>query len=412
MQAPRFLPVMARHRGVPRRQRGAIAIMVGFSIVVLVLVLGVVVDLGHLYVAKTELQNAADACALSAVRELSNRSGNVLERATNAAITVGARNRVNYQGDPVPVLDANVTFSESLAGSYTRAIGAATRYVRCELRYEDLGIRRLYFIPAARGFLGREASVAWEMRADAVARLVPGQTVCAIPLTICSTNPDAANAGLTVGEWYSGRVAAGTGITGNYNWIRLTEDQRGANDLAKLLTGEGQCETSDITTVDEEPGVNQNVSKAWNTRFGLYNDPDDRFVALPDWTGWAYTPTSWTTPGFAYTNFLSHRYPVYDPYQGDLLSGINLPKNLQSQRAWNAAGTDRRVVAIPITQCKGVNKDIRVEKWACVLMLAPIVDPLTDVKLEFLGLANESASPCVSAGFPGGSGALVPALAQ
>lgn len=52
------------------RQGGAVAVVVGISIVLLVGFLAMVIDLGHLYVAKTGLQNAADAAALSGVKQL------------------------------------------------------------------------------------------------------------------------------------------------------------------------------------------------------------------------------------------------------------------------------------------------------------------------------------------------------
>ena len=50
----------------PSRQRGAVAIIVGLMAAVLVGFIGLAIDGGHLYLTKTELQNAADACALAA----------------------------------------------------------------------------------------------------------------------------------------------------------------------------------------------------------------------------------------------------------------------------------------------------------------------------------------------------------
>lgn len=52
------------------RQGGAVAVIVGISIVLLVGFLALVIDLGHLYLAKTGLQNAADAAALSGAKQL------------------------------------------------------------------------------------------------------------------------------------------------------------------------------------------------------------------------------------------------------------------------------------------------------------------------------------------------------
>ena len=71
-------------------QRGAVAVLVALMLVVLIGAAGIVLDLGRLFVAKTELQNAADACALAAARELATPSTlAVLTLAENAGITVG-----------------------------------------------------------------------------------------------------------------------------------------------------------------------------------------------------------------------------------------------------------------------------------------------------------------------------------
>jgi len=53
----------------PDKQRGAVAIITGLAMVVLVGFAGLALDGGRLYLTKTELQNAADACALAAAYE-------------------------------------------------------------------------------------------------------------------------------------------------------------------------------------------------------------------------------------------------------------------------------------------------------------------------------------------------------
>jgi Flp pilus assembly protein TadG len=51
-------------------QRGAVAIIVGLVLAVLMGFAGLALDVGHLYVEKTELQNAADACALATLNSV------------------------------------------------------------------------------------------------------------------------------------------------------------------------------------------------------------------------------------------------------------------------------------------------------------------------------------------------------
>ena len=51
------------------RQRGAVAIAVAVGLLVLLGIAGLALDLGQLFVTKTGLQNAMDACALPAARD-------------------------------------------------------------------------------------------------------------------------------------------------------------------------------------------------------------------------------------------------------------------------------------------------------------------------------------------------------
>ena len=63
--------VLRTHRSRGRReQRGTVAIIVALSALVLFGFAGIAIDVGRLYVNKTELQTAADACALAASAEL------------------------------------------------------------------------------------------------------------------------------------------------------------------------------------------------------------------------------------------------------------------------------------------------------------------------------------------------------
>ncbi len=82
------------------RQGGAVAIMVGFSIFLLIGFLAMVIDLGHLYIAKTELQNGADAAALAGAKELDGSAPGVQDAIT-AAVAVARKNNFDLQNKPV-----------------------------------------------------------------------------------------------------------------------------------------------------------------------------------------------------------------------------------------------------------------------------------------------------------------------
>ena len=69
---------------VLKNQRGATAVIVGVSMFALVGFAALVVDLGNLYVARNELQNAADAGALAGAGNLYNDSGTAINSSANA----------------------------------------------------------------------------------------------------------------------------------------------------------------------------------------------------------------------------------------------------------------------------------------------------------------------------------------
>ena len=56
--------------GIGKDQRGAVAVIVALTLVVLLAFGALAVDLGYLMMVKNELQNAADAGALAGAREL------------------------------------------------------------------------------------------------------------------------------------------------------------------------------------------------------------------------------------------------------------------------------------------------------------------------------------------------------
>jgi hypothetical protein len=416
------------------RQGGAVAIMVGISIVVLVGFLGLVIDLGHLFVAKTELQNAADACALSAARELSNLDSSALNRATNAGIVAGGgcpsglnpcppdvfRNKTDLQAATVDVQPADVTFSANYSGAYDRPdpLPADTKYVRCSPHETNPRSYVMWFMQV----LGIQSAT---VRAEAVAKLSPSQSACAIPLGICapqaSKNPGG-QWGFVNGKWYDGRFDTQDNLTGSFNWIDFTPPGGGASEAAALLAEEGLCEVPTASSVGQPGGI-ESLEKAWNTRFGLYKGSFDPSVNRMDKTGFAYTPTSWPAathdadgdgkPDNAYSDFLIKR-GILAPYQGDAGSGLVL-NGYQTVSPTVQNSSDRRVVAAPIVYCPEwvSSQTVPIKDWACVLMLAPIESP-GGVVMEFLGLAGGSGSPCATLGLPGGGvgGPMVPTLVK
>ncbi len=70
----------------PRRngERGSVIIMTAISMVFLFLLVGLCIDVSRIYMVRAELQNAADAAALTAARELDAGTGGIDDAVTRA----------------------------------------------------------------------------------------------------------------------------------------------------------------------------------------------------------------------------------------------------------------------------------------------------------------------------------------
>jgi Flp pilus assembly protein TadG len=398
------------------RQRGAIGIMVALSAVVLLGFLGVVIDLGRLHVMKTELQNAADACALAAAFELDGNAG-ALTRAENAGIAVGTRNQVNFQSAAVAVTAADIRFSTTLSAGggsnsnyLTQAAGAPadSKYVMCTLTLPGVPM-------TLTSLLGSGAQT---VAGQAVATLAPAQSSCAIPLGVCTVGAGPTY-GMSPGQWVSGRFDAGGGLTGSYNWIDFSPPAGGQSELAALLTGSGSCATTTSSTVGEAGVMGNAAAKAWNSRFGLYQNGAGNpqlGTAPPDFTGYSYTETSWPAQSNALPDFMNRRQS-HAPYQGNASTGLDIGAayNTSSAAQHASGGASRRLAVAPVVDCGGwaSSQTVPIVAYACVLMLHPIGSVSDIVRMEFVGMANEPGSPCSTSGLAGGSfGPLVPVLVQ
>lgn len=104
------------HLRTPRRQRGAIALLFGLTLVVLLAAGGLVLDLGHLYVLKSELQNGADAAALAGAKEINMTAGGI-NNAVTKAINFAGKNKFNFASD-LTITSADISFSSTPDGPW------------------------------------------------------------------------------------------------------------------------------------------------------------------------------------------------------------------------------------------------------------------------------------------------------
>lgn len=99
------------------KEHGAVAIVFGLTIVVLLTMGGVVLDLGHLYIAKAELQNAADAAALAGAKDLDENATGI-DNAVDKAQRIALKNKYNFSTN-VNLALTNIEFGPGPDGPWS-----------------------------------------------------------------------------------------------------------------------------------------------------------------------------------------------------------------------------------------------------------------------------------------------------
>lgn len=406
-----------------KSQTGAVAIVVGVSLAVLVGFAGLALDLGRLYINKTELQNAVDACALAAAVDLNcdpdvagSCTAGKLKNAENAGVFAAGRNSSDFQNAPVTAGNSKlaVTFSTDFVSGYASS-GAAdpkSKYAKCTA--ESQGI-----VPWFMGVLGLEKANL--VGAYAVATLGPGQSFCgSAPMGICNTKTH------TVGEWLSLVVNVDKDDSDDaevdpasvFRWIDFDPNAGGTDEVRDRFAGQNQVCGLKVGDNVRETGAKQGVKAAYNTRFGLYKkaagnekqySPE---TAPPDATGYAFPTSKFGDPvvgagaASAYDQYLI-RQAANTPF---------VPKDYDGNAWGSPAGADaykngsnRRLVSVPLIACPGPGKDTKILKMNCALML----NPMNNGKgKQILYLQYRDPSECQTSGLPGAGGAKVPQLVQ
>jgi len=423
------LPFVRPPRSCRHAQRGGIAVIVAISALVLFGFAGLAIDLGRMYVDKTELQTAADACALAAAAELSCQPtpgtpcpSSYLQNAEAAGIYAAGRNLVEFQSQAVVITPADVKFSTVLAPNenyLSRAAGASTnsRYVMCTARRNGL-------MPWFMAVLGAGEQ---DIAAAGVATLAPSQSACPTsPIGICNKP-----GGYTKGEWITGSFTSNGNnddLSGSFRWVDYTPESSGNSEARDLLAGTTSVCGVKVGDDIRLPGVQQAVKMGYNTRFGMYPNGANAYTpdtSPPDRTGYAY-PNKNPAAGFSLINFGGDAYADYvkrqaagTPFTNNQYGvsgpGSNISGNPIDSAKHLSAGGNRRLVTTALIDNCGTSVT-PLSGMACVLMLNPMSNGATgEIYLQYIGLANEPGSPCPAAGFsggPGGTGPQVPTLVQ
>ncbi len=248
----------------PRRhnERGSVLATSALGMLSVLLAVGLGVDISRFYLAKAELQNAADAASLAAVSGLNSSSAGITE-ATNRA--VHAMNNYNFNHQAVSFPRANVLFAKNLEGPYMSEAAAKgtpkdIRFVRVTTPPSAIGVSFAAPVLGSSKNLTARATAGYS---------VPINVFCNwIPLSVIDYDIP-----MVPGQTYTMRSSPGDMVSpGNYQILAV--DGPGADDVRHgLASGVNLCaEPGAVYNVDTKPGVNSGpVRQGINTRFDVYS---------------------------------------------------------------------------------------------------------------------------------------------
>lgn len=413
---------------IKRHQRGAVAVLFGLMLVVLIAFAGLAVDVGRFFVIKSELQNAVDACALSAATQL--RPGVNDTEVLNRAVAYGTvfstggtladttiLNRANFQSVTIPMDASHIRFATTLAGPYVSdaSVASNAHYVRCEVPLTNLPV---YFLRILNildlGPLGPQT-------VSAMAVATQGTQACnLVPAGICARTSEVPHHGLVRGEW----ITLGDKLVpGVFGWMDFSPVAGGTPEVKDGLTSLGQCDLPAVGDSARENGKKTSAQDAWNTRFGIYANPyriDEIASIPPDKSGYAYfnnknpktgtyypwanwqradsasTPSAYDGVYAGSFNYASATAGAM-AFQAEARTILSGPATIATGGAGNQHGqqgrSNRRLVVIPVVDC--ASKSMVIQSLACALMLNPFGRVGGDSiygKLEYIGTAD--AYPC------------------
>lgn len=246
-------------------ERGSILAMSALGMLSVILAAGLGVDISHFYLAKAELQNAADASALAAASALNSKPSGIIE-GTNRALR--EMNHYEFNNSGIQFTSDNITWAVNLNGPYMPIDQAATelqaktiRFVKVTTPDSPVGVS----LSAA--VLGNSRNLS----AEATAGLsVPLNVFCNfIPLAVLIDDDETK---LIKGETYIIRAdTGGSPSPGNYQ-ILAVAGPGGVDVEFGLGAGVDACAKAGETyTVDTKPGMTAGkVRKGLSARFDDY----------------------------------------------------------------------------------------------------------------------------------------------
>ncbi|MGE0129708.1 MAG: pilus assembly protein TadG-related protein [Blastocatellales bacterium] len=273
--------VIKRRNGKWNGERGSILALSALSMVSILLALGLSVDMGHFYLVAAELQNAADAAALSGATALNSGPSGITLAVDRA---VNGMNKYEFNKTGVTIARSDVRFGVLLtdfdngtdmdeATADDEANAPTIRFVKVTVPPKAV---KVFFAVSTLGTsvnLSKSAVAGASVSLNYFCNIAPLSVVqddeTGEPLNVEPGCPNQTE--YTPGCTYTVRLQSGNFVSpGNYLILDLDGGGGGANQVAQdLARGTNSCYSTD-DTVDTKTGVNTGpVSDGINTRFDM-----------------------------------------------------------------------------------------------------------------------------------------------
>lgn len=339
-------------------ERGSVLAASALGMLSFLLAVGLSVDISHLYLAKNELQNAADAAALAGASGL-NYDSTGITRATNRAVE--AMNSYEFDNTSVVFTPANVRFARNLsdfANGTDMSQGSASapgvapeiKFVKVTTPQSPVNIAFVSMVLGSSKNLWAEAVAGVSVPLNSFAGYLPVSVVC----------DDATCSSAVPGQMYTFRGGPqGSVSPGNYQILAI--DGSGASDDRIGLASGVRNAVGPGGYVDTKPGVSAGaVRQGLNTRF------DDYAAGLDPIT---YPPDTNIKEGITYQQYLDG-----SPTQAPSHLGVH----------------GRRVVLIPIIregQFAGGRTNVQIDHFGAFFLRSKVSGGNGgDLQAEYIGV--------------------------
>jgi Flp pilus assembly protein TadG len=251
-------------------ERGSVMIFTAISMVTLFLMLGLCIDISRIYMVRTELQNAADAAALAAVKELNGGKPGIIKAGASANNIVN-----NFGFGKAPVELASVEYAVNLNGSYMDQDAAENdpekiRFIRVTT---ETATTSILFAVKALGSTNTQ-------QMSATAGMSVGiNTICDFfPMAVALPSPYPSPGDNMTLNFTEGTGNSATLLPKDYITLEVPEiSGNGVPETAMLAAGitDACLKLGDQITLHMTPSSNQNngpqaIADGTNTRFNMY----------------------------------------------------------------------------------------------------------------------------------------------